>query len=300
MKTIGLIGCGRWGRNILRDLLALGCRVEVVDPDAGARAFALAAGAANAVADFGAGFDAATGYIVAADTTHHHLCILQCLVTGRPVFTEKPLCPDVAQAEDLVRQGAGRVFVMDKWRYHPGIEYLGKIRREGVLGKPLMLTTRRLQWGMPHDDVDTAWILVPHELTIALEIMGEIPPIDHVSGIVEHGRVLEVSASLSGAARVNIAASSLSPHYDRCVRLVCEQGSAWLDDPADDFVTLIRRDSDGTPERHPIPVDMPLRREIATFLTFLDGGPAPRSSVHEGLTVVRRITEIRAALGCFD
>jgi phosphoglycerate dehydrogenase-like enzyme len=31
---IVLLGCGRWGRNILRDLLALGCRVEVVDPSA--------------------------------------------------------------------------------------------------------------------------------------------------------------------------------------------------------------------------------------------------------------------------
>lgn len=297
MTAIGLIGCGRWGRNILRDLLSLNCIVHVVDPDPDARERALATGAASAVASFGEMKADVAGFVVASETKNHHACILQCLETGRAVFTEKPLCPDVAEAEDLARRGAGRVFVMDKWRYHPGIERLGQIQRDGELGKPLLLSTRRLQWGMPHDDVDTAWILAPHELTIALEIMGEIPPLDHVSGVVESGRVLEASASLSGMARINIAVSSLSPDYDRCVRLVCEGGTAWLDDPGDAFITIVRRPGDGTRERLSIPVDMPLLRELSTFVAFLGGGPPPRSSVEEGLTVVRRITEIRAALG---
>ena len=47
--TIGLLGCGVWGRRILDDLCALGARVQVVDADADARADAMAGGATGAL-----------------------------------------------------------------------------------------------------------------------------------------------------------------------------------------------------------------------------------------------------------
>lgn len=47
-NKVVLMGCGTWGRNILRDLLHLGCEVHVIDPDAGAREAALDAGASAA------------------------------------------------------------------------------------------------------------------------------------------------------------------------------------------------------------------------------------------------------------
>jgi len=48
---VSLAGCGRWGRNILRDLLSLGAEVSVADPDAAARLHATAAGAGAVAAD---------------------------------------------------------------------------------------------------------------------------------------------------------------------------------------------------------------------------------------------------------
>ncbi len=49
-KTIGLVGCGLWGKLVLRDLLALGVGVVAADTDPAARAAAAAAGV-TAVAD---------------------------------------------------------------------------------------------------------------------------------------------------------------------------------------------------------------------------------------------------------
>ena len=49
--TIVLAGCGRWGRNILRDLVGLGTRVAVADPDPAARQLAAAGGAWRIAAD---------------------------------------------------------------------------------------------------------------------------------------------------------------------------------------------------------------------------------------------------------
>ena len=45
MKIIGLVGCGSWGKNILRDLIQLDCQVYVADINSGERSRAAASGA---------------------------------------------------------------------------------------------------------------------------------------------------------------------------------------------------------------------------------------------------------------
>ena len=61
---------------------------------------------------------------------------------------------DVASAERIVAQAGDRVFVMDKWRYHPGIEMLRQQVRSGRLGRPIALRSYRWGWSLTHDEVD--------------------------------------------------------------------------------------------------------------------------------------------------
>ena len=68
----------------------------------------------------------------------------------------------------------GRLFVMDKWRYHPGVEPLARSRAAA------RLVGRRAAHdqgpaGGTRPDVDPVWTLAPHDLAIALEILGELP-----------------------------------------------------------------------------------------------------------------------------
>ncbi len=87
MSTIRIcqFGCGRWGQNILRDLLSLDCRVDVVDQASQARQYALAHGANHAFQEFvPSGFY--DGYVVAT-TASAHFEVLSLLATnGKPVF----------------------------------------------------------------------------------------------------------------------------------------------------------------------------------------------------------------------
>src|ERR1051325_386203 len=95
---IGLIGCGGWGRLILRDLVSLDARVHVVAPSAATRAFATGNGAVSAVADIAGIRTPIAGYVVATPTTTHGSVIQTLLPTGRPVFVEKPFTNDVGLA----------------------------------------------------------------------------------------------------------------------------------------------------------------------------------------------------------
>jgi hypothetical protein len=75
-----------------------------------------------------------------------------------------------------------------------------------------------------------------------------------------------------------------------------------LRDSYDDFLSLSRRGPDNefqpaAEERRAFPDEMPLRRELAAFVTHLAGGPAPRSSAREGVEIVERLDEIARAIG---
>ena len=176
---VGLVGCGRWGRLILRDLKALGCWVAVVARSPSSITNARTAGAEAIVAtiDDLPPVDAA---VVAVPTTVHGEAVLRLASRDCPIFCEKPLTSDVALARRIVDVAGERVFVMDKWRYHPGIHALRDLAQGGELGPVLGLKTVRIQGGNAHDDVDTAWTLLPHDMAIALEILGFLPAPIHV------------------------------------------------------------------------------------------------------------------------
>ena len=98
------------------------------------------------------------------------------LALGPPIFVEKAMTADVASARRVAAAGEGRLFVMDKWRYHPGVEAMRAEIAAGRVGDVLAIRTERWAWGHPHPDIGPLWILAPHDLSIVLHLMGDIPP----------------------------------------------------------------------------------------------------------------------------
>src|SRR5687767_6539437 len=171
---VGLIGCGQWGRHILRDLLSLDCDVTVVGGSEVGRQNAREGGATRIVEHVDQ-LPQVSGLVVATPASTHAAVIESLLHRNVPIFTEKPLTADRESARRLAQQAPERLFVMDKWRYHAGVEMLRDIARTEELGPVLGLRTTRVQWGNPHADVDASWVLMPHDLSIALEVFGKIP-----------------------------------------------------------------------------------------------------------------------------
>jgi predicted dehydrogenase len=298
VSTIGLIGCGSWGRHILRDLKALGCTVPVVARSPGSAARATAGGADRVVAELDA-LGAVDGVVVATPTATHFAIVGALLTRGVPVYCEKPLCADPAQARALAAQADGRLFVMDKWRYHHGIEALGAIVRTGELGAPRGLVSVREQWGSPHLDVDSLWIHLPHDLAITREVLGHLPPAR--SAVAERigGAAVGLHGLLGDDPWAMVTHSAAATTARRSVRLVCDDGTATLADGYDDAILVARGipRRGAEPERRPVDPEWPLLRELRAFVEHVRGGPPPRSSAAEHVEIVERLAELRAIAG---
>jgi predicted dehydrogenase len=291
--VVALVGCGRWGANILRDLVALGCTVPVVARSEESVERARLGGAAEIVRSVG-GLPSVDGAVVATPTAVHADVTEELLALGVPVYVEKPLTADPERAEALARFAPERLFVMDKWRYHAGVEALAAIARSGELGAVVGLETIRVGWGNPHD-VDGVWVLAPHDLAIALEILVELPePRAAVADAVD-GETFGLIGLLGRGPWHVLTVSTRDLQRRRSVRLVCADGVASLDDGYADHVLVKRGDEE--PERRGIPSEFPLLRELRAFVEYLGGGPPPRSSADEGAAVVRVIARLRELAG---
>jgi predicted dehydrogenase len=308
MAVIGLFGFGRWGKLIFRDLRVLGAEVRVIVPSEESRRAALAAGAISAQADCTSREEREAladvdGYVVAAPTVLHADILFKLVATGKPVFVEKPFATNTEACRKLVDVAGERIFVMDKWRYHPGIEKLAELVRSGALGEIVALRGFRLGWDNPHCDVDAIWILLPHDLSIVQHIIGRLPAPKLAMSLGANGLGNDLLAMLQdddSSLKVTIEISANHPVSRRAVTVIGTRGSAQLGDSYDDSVVFaagVPNGAVGKPELIPVGVQMPLLAELRAFLAHLAGGPPPLSPARDGLQVVEHIIALRKLAG---
>jgi predicted dehydrogenase len=289
--VVGQIGCGEWGAHVLRDLRSLGCDVQVVARSQDSRKRASDGGAAAVVSDVGSltGLDA---IVVVTPIVSHASVIGEALDHDVPVFVEKPLCDDAAAADRLEALAHDRLFVMDKWRYHPAIRRLAEIADSGGLGRPRGLRTVRVQSDNRHEE-DATWVLAPHDLAIALEVLGEIPRPVAAAGVWAGERLVTLHALLETNRGWHVTeVSERATRVERRVELHCDDGLAVLEGGWDEH--LVIQTPDGRTDRVDTPGELPLLAELRAFVGHVAGGEPPKSSVAEGAAVVRTIAALRS------
>jgi predicted dehydrogenase len=299
---IGLIGCGHWGRHVLRDLRLCGCDVDVVavSPDSADNA---RQGGASRVVPKIADLTYVDGVVVVTPATTHVDIIDHVLsrFPGIPIYTEKPLTTDPKLAWRMAETHGAHVFVMHKWRYHPGVLALAEIARSGELGAVVGLRVIREQWGFRRRDVDAVWTHWPHVLSIVLEVLGEIPP-PLGAGIDRAGDDLTGMTGFLGARPwVTVHDSVRSRASRREVQLHCDGGLASLGDSYADVIEVVRTGGLDTmngspePERRAISTKLPLLAQLEAFLEFVRGrGPAPKGTIAEDAAIVETVARLRS------
>ena len=290
---VAVVGCGRWGRRIVDDLRALGADVVTVDPHPDAGADLVDVGALRS-------HGPVAGAVAATPASQHLRTLEELAPFGVPVFCEKPLAPSTRDAEAAAALLGSRLHLMHVWRYHPGVELLGSIARSGRIGEVHGMRTVRDGWTSPRTDVDAVWTLIPHDLSLAIEVLGRIPTPRAALAEVLDGQAVGLWAHLGGAGEPFLAVEASTRFGDkrREIRVHGSEGVAVLRDADDAEITLeLGREASPRFEQVAFAPEPPLRRELAAFLAHLAGGPPPKSSAEEGVDVIRAVDRLRALAG---
>lgn len=315
MVTLGQVGLGYWGPNLLRNFNGLAqARVKVccdLDEAALRRAgsqypgMAITTSYADLLDD-----PEIEGVVVTAPTPAHYELARAALLTGRHVFVEKPIALAVAEAEELVAlaEARGRVLMVGHLlMYHPAVTRLKQMVDSGELGEVYYLYASRLNLGQVRRSENAMWSLAPHDVSVALHLLGEEPEAVAAQGLtylqpgIPDTVFLTLRFSSGRAAHVHV--SWLDPHKVRRITVVGSQKMAVFDDvdsteklriydkgvqrPAYDSYgdSLSLRFGDISIPR----IDMrePLRLECQHFIDCIANGQRPLSDGRNGVQVLR-------------
>jgi len=183
MINIAVVGCGYWGPNLIRNFYALsGCRVVKICDSNRERLEHVGRiyPSSQLVEDFASilndpAIDAAA--IVTPVHTHFSLA-RQSLLAGKHTFIEKPMATSVTECRELIdiaKRGSLVLMVGHTFVYNPTVRKIKELVESGELGEIMYISSRRLNLGLFQYDINVAWDLAPHDISIILFILGKDP-----------------------------------------------------------------------------------------------------------------------------
>jgi predicted dehydrogenase len=188
---------------------------------------------------------------------------------------------------------------MHKWRYHNGILKLKEIMKGDEYGALRSIKLDRLGWGSSQKDVDAVTTAIPHDLSILLELFGEVRTNFRSVTESSEGWVYSQTLVSPGSPSIVIDLSAHSPVNSRCVQLLFEKATVVLRDSYDAMVSVYMygdpQDKTPPPEISiPFEPNLPLETELKSFLDYVTHkGPPPKSSVDDSLRVIRAMESFR-------
>jgi predicted dehydrogenase len=180
---VGIIGCGYWGPNLVRNLNALnGCEVRwMCDLNESRLSYLkrlypgirttrnhediLADGRVDAV-------------VIATPVSTHYPLARSSLLAGKHTFVEKPMARSSAECADLVGLARSRhrnLTVGHTFLYSAPVRKIKEIIDRGDIGRVRYISARRLNLGLFQKDINVTWDLAPHDISIILHLLGEMP-----------------------------------------------------------------------------------------------------------------------------
>ena len=302
MTTIAVIGAGPWGQNIIRDLVQLDVDVVVAARSLDSQAAAHNLGASRVV-DRPESLPDLDGVVIATSASTHSDMIMRVCSRDTPIFCEKPFVLSHSNAVQLRDLCGDQIFMMDKWRYSAPVLELAAIARSHEFGPVLGLQLMRHSTSLGHTDTDLGWILWPHDLAIAREILGAYPSVAHATGQRINGRLVVANVHMTGPGGESLVidSSAIAEASSRRITLHCHDAIVQLSDGLSDSLTITRGANGIGLDRNVLTRtcngEPPLRAELRSFVNYVEGGVAPKSTIDDAVTSVSLIESIYNTLG---
>lgn len=318
MVTLGVIGVGRWGPNILRNFVAMAevkikavCDIDkkrLVHIEKRFQDIQLFTDPRKILED-----QTVDCIIIATSLSSHYTLAKSALESGKHVFVEKPLATSSDECEELLEIAERKntiLFVGHTFKYNAGIRAVKAYIDSGELGTLYLIDSNRTNLGPVRYDTNALWDLASHDISIFSYWLDENPRTVSAIGTCYLNEAIEdvvyVTLGYKAGITAHVHASWLNPRKVREITIVGEKKMlVWSDmnlsepiriynrgfekeadyqDTFEDFRLSIREGDVTIPS---IPLNEPLLAECEHFIECVEKGTQPLTDGQDGLNVVK-------------
>jgi UDP-2-acetamido-3-amino-2,3-dideoxy-glucuronate N-acetyltransferase len=299
MTKVAVVGCGHWGKNLVRNFAELGALIAISDPNE------------VLVARCGAEYDVPVlnydailasdcdGVVIAAPAPLHASLSQKAFAAGKHVYVEKPLAMTLNEADEMIAAGLKadrQLMVGHLLQYHPVFARLRDMVRQGELGALQYIYSNRLS-----HDISMILALAGQKVkSVRCEATSTLQP-----GISD---TASLHIDFEGGLNCHVYCSWLHPYKEQKLVVIGSAAMAVFDDtqPWDKKLAIYRHGIDASQvppmlEKADVtyvrvPEGEPLKAECQYFLDLMAGQVGPLTDGEEG----RRVLEVLAAASASD
>ena len=317
-KNIAVVGCGYWGKNLVRNFAELGALHTMCDANAGLLA-ELAAQYPQAKVDTDytqvLQDSEVRGVVIASPAAFHHSMAKQGLLADKDIFVEKPVALRVEEGQELVDLAAARnriLMVGHLLEYHPAVVKLKELVDKGELGRVQYLYSNRLNLGKFRTEENILWSFAPHDISVILLLLGgEMPTeVSAHGGCYLRPDIADVTMTnlvFKDGVRAHVFVSWLHPYKEQKLVVIGGRRMAVFDDTVSKDKLLLYRHQIDWVGRKPVPraneaeaiavpIDEPLRIECQDFLNSIATRQKPKVDGLKGLQVLQILSACQKSL----
>lgn len=307
MAQIAVVGCGYWGKNLVRNVHEIGALAAVVDANSAhtetmGKQYGVPATSWQAMLKD----TSIAGVMLAVPAPQHYEVAKEALLAGKHVFVEKPLALDPRHGDELCALAAAHkriLMVGHVLQYHSAFIEMQRWLREGKLGALHYLYSHRLNLGKVRKAENCWWSFAPHDVSMLLTLAGEVP-----TRVSAHGTdalqptiadMVTTHMEFASGIKAHIFVSWLNPTKEQKLVVAGEKGMLVFDDghPWESKLLFYPHQVDFSGSE-PIankadaiavaltPTE-PLKQECLAFVSAIATGIAPKTDGVEGLGVLR-------------
>ncbi len=304
-QKVAVLGCGLWGRNIVRNFYNLEVLHSVCDLDEeNLQKVREQYSGVHTTSDFDEILNNPdiTAVAVVTPSHTHFKMVKKVLDSGRHVYVEKPISTSAKEAEELkkIAEEKGLILMVGHLLlYHPAVNRLKMLVDENVLGDIVYAQSDRLNVNYFKNDRSVMWDLAPHDVSMIAYVIGNEPKqvISAVGCTSQRNEIMDIthlSIEFEGGAIGQITDSWITPmkHVRFLVRGT--KATAILDDTLqENKLQVFDNKKDGSiTDIHIDYLEIePLKLECQHFVACCEKGIKARSDGDNGFSVVRILEE---------
>lgn len=302
---VAVIGCGIWGKNVVRNFYNLGALHTVCDLDAENRKNLMRQYPdVNIISDSNEIFNNPEIDAVAVVTPSHthYKIVKKAIESGKHVYVEKPISTVAAEAQDLADLASKNNMVLmvgHLLMYHPAVNRLKMLIAEGALGDIRYVQSDRLNINYFKNDRSVMWDLAPHDVSMTSYILGKEPVrvISAVGASTDNNDIMDIThVTIEYEDNIIAHISDSWIHPQKRVNLLVRgtKATAIFDDTlAENKLQIFDSNSPKVSKNETLDyIEIePLKLECQHFLNCIINGKQARSDGHNGFNVVKVLEE---------